>query len=225
MAGWDTGIGRFLQAYPNLSILGTAVLAAGGMTLFLWWAGDADFLPLRGVYLAALICLSFDVLETASIGAGPRRLGNPDRWVLAGFHAWYLTAFLTLFLWEGPAQFGSTLIAALIGGAIYGLLMAFAPWAERTRQSDGHRFDLSRPVTDTRFGGLLYRLWPLISLVLILGFAAYPPDRGWDASYLLFQVVLLPFVQVRYPARRGSGALVPRLVGVALLVGGFFWLG
>ncbi len=215
---------RLQQAYPNLFILAVAALVAGVLTLYLWWTGETQVLALRGVLIAALICLSFDVLDTASIGAGPRRLGNPDRWVLAGFHGWYLTAFLTLFLWETPEQFGSTLFAALIGGVIYGLLMAFAPWAERTRQSDGRRFDLSRPVTDTRFGGWLYRLWPLLSLVLILSFAAYPPDRGWDAGYLLFQIVLLPFIQVRYPAKPGSGALVPRLVGVGLLVGGVIWL-
>jgi hypothetical protein len=225
VAGVVGAISRARTDFPDVFDLVLAALAGAGTTVFIWLLGDTELLAMRGLYAAALVCLSFDALETANLGAGPRRWSNPDRWVMAGFHAVYLTAFLTLFMWEGSAQFGNTVYSALFGGLIYGFLTAFTTWSRPSARDNGARYDLSRPITDRPFAGLLYRLWPLIVLALFLGYAGDPPDAGWADNQFL-QIVLLSTLMVRYPPARKMavwrGPVLHRLVGAGLLLVGLF---
>ena len=213
----------------NRGILAMAAGLSAFVAAFNWWSGHTEDLVLRALYLAALVCLGADTLLTAAIGVGPARWGNRDRWVMAGYLGWVFAAFLVLVMWDGADTFAIDLVGALVGGAIYGVLTAFftMPGAERNEVDAaawaGPRYDLSSPITDRPGAGWLYRIWPLVLLVVFVGFALFPPQDGWAAHYLLFQLVLFTTLLQRYPPRRGGGAIVSRLVGAAFLGGGLVW--
>ena len=115
---------------------------------------------------------------------------------------------------------------ALIGGLVYGVIMAFVL---KYKPGPVTRYDLNYPHVDK--GGLkwLWRLWPLITLALFGAILAYPPLEGWSSGYVLFQAIFLPFLITAYPPMPGLSIwrhpTSIRLCGVALLLFGLFVAG
>lgn len=203
-----------------LSYLAAAALA--GLIFFdVSFSDPAPDLVLRALMVAGLLLYSADVLDTATIATRGHSLRDPDLWVAGLLHGWFLGMVLLMLLWDGVNQIPVTAIGAGIGGLIYGGLMIAG--SSRNKGFAAERlYDLDKPVADKASRHLFWRLWPVLAICVIVGIVIWPPDDGWDPAYVLFQMILLPFIVTYYPARPGLPILLNpntrRICGILLMV-------
>ncbi len=189
---------------------------------------DADA-ELRGIYAAALVLLTSDVLETTVIAARAPSAGRIARWMYAFYHAYFSMVIFLFVIWDGTGELSSTVTMAWILGLVIFLghgLGVFGP----AKNGNPDTYNLDEPVTQKPTGRIIYYMWPLVIVLLLIGFTMFPPENGWSATYFLFQLVLLgsifPLYQRKTPgsvwSRAAWQANILRVLGYVVLLAGLF---
>ncbi len=196
-----------------------ALLAALGYALLVLLANIFVQAPdgmLRMGFAAALFLVSRDALAGANIAKGPRKIGNPARWILAFYFALFFATFMLLVLWRGMAGLPGLLPPVTLGSVLFGLILAFI--SEGKPHPYTHHFQTEKPMLLGKFGLFLYYIAPPLKLAAIWGLVQISPQTP---AYLFFYIILVGFSFPRY-RRVAKGnflwANFPAFVGLMLLV-------
>ena len=212
-----------LRPYPNaLPILLSVMLVAVGYTISTWLTppeGQATDLIPRLLLLAAMTLMMQDVLESAQIGARPNSWRNPNAWVYGFYMGYFWTVCMALLIWPDDPTPCSFAVTYAVGGTLFGSIMAFTA-SGAGRPLRDHHYDLTRSMTATRRGRVLYYGWPILLLAVVLSALIWPPQ-----SPLIFVAVLVVGGAVcpLYPRPLGRSRIdlhtgLPRILGAACLI-------
>ena len=211
-----------LRSDPNaMPILLSVMLVAVGYTLSTWLvppeAQATDLLP-RLLLLAAMTLMMQDVLESTQIRARPPSWRNPNAWVFGFYMGYFWTVCMALLIWPDDPSPWPFAVTYAVGGALFGGIMAFTAGGRGRAVRDDH-YDLTRPMTATPRGRVLYYGWPVLLLALGLSALIWPPRAP-----LIFVAVLVVGGAVcpLYPRTLGRSRValhtgLPRAQGAACL--------
>ncbi len=196
------------QNYVNLvyAILFGLVISVS----WLIWQGP-DLL-LRMALASVMFLLARDVLAGAAIFRGPRKIGNPKRWVYAYYHALYFAVFMMLFNWRGTDELPQLLIGTAIGSVIFAGMMGFAVKAKDHAYT--HHFETEMP---GKLRQIVFFGWPLLAMASFFGLIRY---QITNPVVFFAGIIFLGFLFPLYQ-RKTMGGFVwtnfPRIVGYGLL--------
>ena len=220
MVEYSFGMIKSLLSYrqnPNLTILVVACLFGPFVAAAHVFMGGEDFI-VRALYGAILWMMAADVLATVDHAA---RLGDDkvrDRIAKGLYNATYFFGVMLLVFYQADASEVSW-IGPAVGGIIFGGWMAFAGNKNTNVTLPEGRFDLE--ADQKPWVVRLIQFWPILSLFLIVMYLSEGSLLSW------FSVVLMPFINTRYPFAKSrgldSGATL-RVVAVILFLFAVFVL-
>lgn len=180
---------------PNVTILVVACLLGPFLAAIHVYRGGEDFV-VRAFYGAILWMMAADVLATVDHAA---RLGDDkvrDRIAKGLYSATFFFGGMLLVYYRADASEVSW-IGPAVGSIIYGCFMAFAGNKNTTVILPEGRFDLE--VDQKPWFVRLVQFWPIFALFLIVMHLLEESFLSW------FSVVLLPFMNTRYPFAKSGG--------------------
>jgi hypothetical protein len=202
---------------PNVTILVVACLLGPFWAAIHVSMGGDDFV-VRALYGVVLWMMAADVLATVDHAA---RLGDDkvrDRIAKGLYNATYFFGAMLLVFYQADYPQISW-IGPAIGGIIFGGWMAFAGNKNTTVTLPEARFDLE--ADQKPWFVRLVQFWPIFALFLIVMHLLEESFLSW------FSVVLLPFMNTRYPFAKSRGldsGVTLRVVAVILFLFAVFVL-
>lgn len=174
----------------------------------------------RAIFAFASVLLMIGVVDGASLRPGRRSFLDKDRLVYAYVTgaAWGIPMIMAL--WVPSEQGGWGLFVFSVAAAFFGVSMAFMLREAEDIEPIAQYYHLDQPVTDQAFGRFIYYAWPLVTICLLAGLAMIPPPDGWTASYLDFQIVLLPAL-ARLFHQKQQWYKTPYILGLLVFMGGY----
>jgi hypothetical protein len=191
---------------------------------------------IRTAFIAAAFLLMYNIIEADAFAlSNDPRIENPHFW-MGAFHTGYLWAVLLIISsWEDMDAAAGLILKFSVFGIFIGLAMTSTDLTitslDLSKRSVSNNFDINNGMTRSQLPKMLYYSWPFIVILMIAALLSNPPTKGWDASYILFQIIFLGSLLPLYPPKTGGlrfwGSRVawPRLLGYAILTANLFFFG